>query len=159
MFLKSKFAINLFIMLNIKYILIFSFLGLNLFSQSRSNSFSQIEIESKETNKPVILIFSGIDWCAPCIKMEKEIFNTEYFKNNSSNFLIYFAKFPRRSKNKLDLKLQEENKILAEKYNKQGVFPKIVIFNEDLKVIKELYYENTTPEEFVKKINSILNEN
>ena len=83
---------------------------------------------------------------------------SSYFKSNSSNFLVYFAKFPKRSKNKLNTKQQEENNKLAEKYNKQGVFPKIVIFSKDLKVIKELYYEKTIPEDYVLKLNSIVNE-
>ena len=143
-----------------KNIILFSILFtlFNSNAQSNFNSFEEIKLNAKDTKKPIILIFSGIDWCAPCIKMEKEVFDTEYFKSNSSNFLVYFAKFPKRSKNKLNTKQQEENNKLAEKYNKQGVFPKIVIFSKDLKVIKELYYEKTIPEDYVLKLNSIVNE-
>jgi thiol-disulfide isomerase/thioredoxin len=32
-----------------------------------------------EKNRPIILVFQGSDWCAPCIKLNREVFSTETF--------------------------------------------------------------------------------
>lgn len=37
------------------------------------------EIAAKES-KPIILVFQGSDWCAPCIKLDREVWSTETFK-------------------------------------------------------------------------------
>ena len=36
-------------------------------------------IASKES-KPIILVFQGSDWCAPCIKLDREILSSDTFK-------------------------------------------------------------------------------
>jgi len=140
-------------------LIIFSVIGLNVaLAQTKEANFEQLMIESKQSLKPMVLIFSGTDWCAPCIKMEKEIFSTDVFKKASENWLVYFAKFPRKNKNQLSQDKQIENNMLAEKYNLQGVFPKIVILNSESKILDELYFEKTTAEDFVSKLTKIINE-
>ena len=37
------------------------------------------QVATKE-HKPIILVFQGSDWCAPCIKLDKEIWQTDSFK-------------------------------------------------------------------------------
>jgi len=38
------------------------------------------EIATKE-NKTIVLVFQGSDWCAPCIKLDREIWSSEVFKS------------------------------------------------------------------------------
>jgi len=33
-----------------------------------------------ELNKAILIVFQGSDWCAPCIKMKKEIWSSEIFQ-------------------------------------------------------------------------------
>jgi len=112
------------------------------------------EIATKES-KPIILVFQGSDWCAPCIKLDREIWSTDTFKKYAKeNYVMLKADFPRRKKNTLSEKQTKANALLAEKYNKQGFFPFVVVLDSNGKVLGESSYKKTTPENYIKEINS-----
>lgn len=112
------------------------------------------EIATKES-KPIILVFQGSDWCAPCIKLDREIWSTEAFKKYAKdNYVMLKADFPRRKKNKLSEKQTKANALLAEKYNKQGFFPFVVVLDSNGKVLGESSYKKTTPENYIKELNA-----
>jgi thioredoxin-related protein len=116
-----------------------------------------IQISSEE-NHPIILVFQGSDWCAPCIKLDREIWSTEEFKAYSKDhFVMLQADFPRKKKNALPDELQQKNNQLAEKYNKQGYFPFVVVLDKEGAILGEAGYENTTPTEYIKKLESFIN--
>ena len=112
------------------------------------------EIASKES-KPIILVFQGSDWCAPCIKLDREIWSTDTFKNyEKQNYVMLKADFPRRKKNALSETQTKANAQLAEKYNKQGFFPFVVVLDSSGKVLGESSYKKTTPENYIKELNA-----
>lgn len=115
------------------------------------------EIASKE-NKPIILVFQGSDWCAPCMKLDKEIWNTTTFQEYAKgNYVMLQADFPRKKQNRLPEDQQKANAALAEKYNRQGVFPFVAILDSNGKVLGKTGYKKVSPEEYIKLINSFLN--
>ena len=67
------------------------------------------------------------------------------------------ADFPRKKKNALPDELQQKNNQLAEKYNKQGYFPFVVVLDKEGAILGEAGYENTTPTEYIKKLESFIN--
>src|SRR5690606_6296553 len=72
-------------------------------------------------NKNIVLVFSGSDWCAPCIKLDRNIWQSEEFKNESSRkWVLLKADFPKKKQNALPQPQQEHNDKLAEKYNQEG---------------------------------------
>ena len=106
-------------------------------------------------NCNIILVFQGTDWCAPCIKLEKEIWNSEEFKNYAKeNFVLLKAEFPRKKKNKLPEEQQKQNNLLAEKYNKQGYFPLVVVLDKNGNVLGTTGYKKITPTEYIKILTS-----
>ncbi len=106
-------------------------------------------------NKPIILVFQGSDWCAPCIKLDREIWSSEEFKAYSKeHFVMLKADFPKRKKNALPEAQVAKNAQLAETYNKQGLFPFVVILNSDGKVLGNAGYENKSPEEYIALLES-----
>jgi thioredoxin-related protein len=112
------------------------------------------EIASKES-KPIILVFQGSDWCAPCIKLDREIWSTDTFKKYAKqNYVMLKADFPRKKKNALSEKQTKSNALLAEKYNKQGFFPFVVVLDSNGKVLGESSYKKTTPENYIKELNA-----
>jgi len=112
------------------------------------------EIASKE-NKPIVLVFQGSDWCAPCIKLDREVWSTAVFKTYAKeNFVMLQADFPRRKKNNLSQTQNESNAKLAELYNKKGIFPFVVVLNSKGKVLGETGYKKTTPEDYIKELNA-----
>ena len=89
-------------------------------------------------NKFILLNFSGSDWCGPCIKMKKEVFESEAFLSLAEEHLILVrADFPRSKKNQLSNDQTKHNEALAEKYNPEGKFPFTVLLDSKGKVLKK----------------------
>ena len=104
--------------------------------------------KAKTENKPVFLVFSGSDWCLPCIKFEKEVLNTSEFQEFSNNELIILkADFPQRKEQ--DKSLVEQNEELAEKYNPQGYFPHLVLLDNKGVVLTRFNYFNQNVSGFI----------
>ncbi|WP_179316905.1 thioredoxin family protein [Winogradskyella undariae] len=115
------------------------------------------EIAEKES-KPIILVFQGSDWCAPCIKLNREIWSTDVFKKYAhENYVMLQADFPRRKKNTLPDAQTKSNAKLAETYNKNGIFPFVVVLDSNGKVLGETGYKKTTPKNYIKEINTFIN--
>ncbi len=106
-------------------------------------------------DKPILLVFQGSDWCAPCIKLDREVWSqpqfTEYAK---SHWVLLKADFPRRSKNALDPEQAKANAALAERYNKNGIFPFVVVLDKDGRVLGETSYQKIGPEGYIRLIES-----
>jgi len=120
----------------------------------------QTDLKTAENNaakdhKNIILVFQGSDWCAPCMKLEKQVWSTDEFKSYAkSNFVMLKADFPKRKKNALSEEQQAKNDKLAQKYNAEGYFPLVVILDENGKVIGKTGYKDLKPSEYIKHLNS-----
>lgn len=102
---------------------------------------------AKDQHKLILLNFSGSDWCGPCIKLKKDVFeSTEFQSFAEANLVLVRADFPRLKKNQLAKDQQAKNDALAERYNSDGKFPLTVLLNEQGKVLKEWdgYQPSTT---------------
>jgi len=111
------------------------------------------ELAAKE-HKTIILVFQGSDWCAPCIKLEKDVWSTPYFKTYAlDHYVMLKADFPRRKSNQLSEEQTAANKKLAELYNRNGYFPFVVILDKDGKVLGQLGYKKLSPEEYIEELN------
>jgi thioredoxin-related protein len=117
-------------------------------------NFSEAQKQAKATHKQILINFSGSDWCGPCIRLRKEILESERFeKYASANLLLVRADFPRQKKNQLPKEQVKLNESLAEVYNKDGKFPYTVLVDENGKVLKSWDgFPNETPEAFLKEI-------
>jgi thioredoxin-related protein len=78
------------------------------------------------------------DWCVPCIKLHKNIIETEAFqKLISDNAVIYLnADFPRNKKNQPTQTVKKENAELADRYNPNGIFPYTLLLDAEGKILK-----------------------
>ena len=100
-------------------------------------SFAKATQQAKASQKHILLNFSGSDWCGPCIRLHKEIFDTKVFLDMAdSNLLMVNADFPRNKKNKPSKVIQAQNAQLAERYNPQGKFPFTLLLDENGKIVK-----------------------
>ncbi len=115
--------------------------------------------ETVQTQKFVLLSFSGSDWCVPCIRMKEQIFNSEVFISYATAQLTLInADFPRLKKNQLSAEQVKKNEELADKYNKEGKFPFTLLLDANGKVLKQ--WDGLPPESaeaFVEELKSILN--
>src|SRR5215831_12206733 len=95
------------------------------------------QLAAKE-HKCILLNFSGSDWCGPCIRMHKEIFDDPTFQQFADSSLVMVnADFPRNKKNQLSKEQQALNDKMADQYNSQGAFPYTVLLNTNGKVLKQ----------------------
>ena len=113
---------------------------LNLFFLSSpiwETDFEKAKEEAKSEHKYILLNFSGSDWCGPCIRMHKEIFESADFDEYSNEHLVLLnADFPRLKKHSLSSDQQKKNDQLADTYNKEGRFPLTLLLTADGKILK-----------------------
>lgn len=125
-----------------------------IFSQEKINTFTAIKQTAESANKSILLKFSGSDWCIPCIKLQKKVIDDPAFQNYINQNLIYVeADFPRK-KGKLSPEIVSRNKEMADLYNKQGVFPKMVLLDKNGKTLKSWEgFDKATAESMMQEIN------
>jgi thioredoxin-related protein len=138
--------------------IIFSILfSLSSFGQNWELDFTAAKEKASTQNRPIILVFQGSDWCAPCIKLEKEIWSSqEFIAYSNEHYILVKADFPKSKKNALDPIQQEKNSKLAETYNKNGYFPFVVVLDKSGKVLGSLGYKKVKPTEFINILNSFI---
>lgn len=112
-------------------------------------SWEKAAAESKKTGKPILMDFTGSDWCGWCIKLKKEVFNTPTFSSwANSKVVLLELDFPRSKQ--LDAATKKQNDRLAKKYNVQG-FPTIVFADHTGKVISTYGYDAGGPANWTRK--------
>jgi thioredoxin-related protein len=128
-------------------------------AHAQVNNFETTLKQAKDNNKLVLLNFSGSDWCIPCIKMHKDIFENDGFKKATDSLIILVnADFPRMKKHQPDAATQKQNDLLADKYNAGGAFPLTLVIDGDGKVLKTWNgLPPGTPVDFAAEIQSIYN--
>ncbi|MBT3871208.1 MAG: thioredoxin family protein [Flavobacteriaceae bacterium] len=143
-----------------KKILFISLIVFSSISASSQNWMTDLEASKKlasEENKKIILVFQGSDWCAPCIKLDREIWSTDEFKTYANKkYVMLKADFPRKKKNLLPKTEQENNNKLAERYNSNGHFPFVVVLDKTGKVLGETGYLKISPSDYINHINSFI---
>ena len=69
--------------------------------------------------KPIMLFFTGSDWCGWCMRLKKEVFNHEKFKVwTDDNIILVELDFPRRKK--LEPNILNQNRELARIFGVSG---------------------------------------
>ena len=112
------------------------FLSFSLTSYSQE-SYPALAIKARTESKPILIVFSGSDWCAGCIRFKDEVLNTTEFEDFADqNFVLYIADFPRDAENQ-DLSIGLDNEALASKWNKHGVFPRVILLDQNEKLLKD----------------------
>jgi thioredoxin-related protein len=120
------------------------------------SNIDQAKKEASDSHKNILVNFSGSDWCGPCIRMHKEIFESDAFaKYAGDNLVLLNADFPRLKKNQLSKDQTKLNEALADKYNPGGKFPYTVLLDANGKVLKSWEgYTSISPETFITEVNS-----
>jgi thioredoxin-related protein len=115
--------------------------------------------KAEKEHKFILLNFAGSDWCIPCIRLHKQVFEDVSFQHYADSSLVLIkADFPRLKKNKLSKDQQKKNDKLAEEYNPKGIFPFTLLLDANGKVIKTWEgLPNLSGEQFASQINDIVN--
>ncbi|UWX56177.1 thioredoxin family protein [Maribacter litopenaei] len=144
--------------LKINLLSIFFFVGItSALSQEWQTNFGKAQQIARENHKPIILVFQGSDWCAPCIKLDREVWSTDEFqKYAEDHYVMLQADFPRKKLNALPEDQAKANAKLAEQYNKNGIFPFVVVLDEQGNVQGETSYKKMSPKEYIQLLDSFM---
>jgi len=73
-------------------------------------SYDQAVSLSEASGKPIMLVFSGSDWCSYCQRLEQEVLQTAEFKSwASENVIKVMVDFPRYQSLPIDVATQNQN--------------------------------------------------
>lgn len=93
--------------------------------------------QSLKVKKPILMYFTGSDWCAPCKMLKKDFFNSEKFEKIANDFVLLKVDIPRRKDIITPEQLVKNNKLVS-RYNRNGGYPNIVALNAKGNVLGEL---------------------
>lgn len=126
-------------------------------AQEWSESYTQALEKAAEENKPLLLVFSGSDWCGPCIKLDTQIWQSkEFIKYAQQELVLYRADFPRKKKNKLPEKVANSNAEIADKFNPNGYFPFVLLLNKEEEILGKTGYKNVSPSEYIRHLTTFV---
>lgn len=119
-------------------------------------TYAEAAAEAKADHKPILMVFGGSDWCKPCIMLRKEVWESETFKQYAKdNLVLLELDFPRMKKNQLPEVQAKQNEALAAKYNKDGVFPLVVLTDENGNVISKTGYKAGGPDHYIEHLKQL----
>ena len=125
------------------------------YSANWLTDFSVVQAKAKEEGKPILMDFTGSDWCGWCIKLKKEVFSKLAFIDYANEHLILMTvDFPNKKQQEESLKGQ--NNMLLDTYGVK-VFPTIILVDAEGKVLGKTGYRRGGPEAYIDHLKSLLN--
>lgn len=111
------------------------------------------KIAEKE-NKPMLVLFTGSDWCPWCMKLHDEILAQPAFEEFAASALVpVYLDFP-NGKPQSDAE-RAANQSAAAKFSVRG-YPTIVLLSPDGKEIARTGYQRVSPGQYVEHLKELM---
>ena len=115
------------------------------------------QAQAKATNRPILAVFSGSDWCKPCIMYEQEVFaKPEFAAYAKGKLVLAHFDFPRQKRNQPTATQLKLNEAAAAQLNREGDFPLAVVIAPDGKVLAKTGYIAGGPAAFVAYLRTVV---
>lgn len=140
-------------------VLFLSLLIVNIsYAQDLVHNYEEALSQATEESKSVMMIFTGSDWCKPCMQFKKNILQDQNFINYADrNLVLLEVDFPYRKKNRLSKEQRKHNDELAAQYNPKAVFPLMIMLDEKGTITKKMGYDNRlSPQAYTKYIDQLI---
>lgn len=120
-----------------------------------THDFAAAKKQAADEKKDLLMDFTGSDWCGWCIKLHKEVFSEQAFKDYAAaNLILMEADFPKKSE--LAPELKKQNAELKKAYLNEG-YPTVLLLDaEGKKLGEDIGYLKGGPEVYVKTIKELL---
>jgi thioredoxin-related protein len=118
--------------------------------------------QSMSTKKPIMLFFTGSDWCGWCMRLQKEVFQTPEFSAwASENVILMEVDFPRKTV--LPENIRQQNNQLQGSFAVRG-YPTVFFVNpalgEDGKIalnsLGQTGYQQGGPTSWITSVSAFL---
>ncbi len=112
---------------------------------------------AKTNNLPLMLNFTGSDWCGWCKLMDRQVFSTkEWEKWAKENIVLAFIDFPQK-KSLVPEKYVDRNRALSKKYGVRGYPTYVVVDPESGTTIGTLgASRDAAPKKFIAELENLL---
>lgn len=87
--------------------------------------FEKAKKVAKRHSKPIIMYFTGSDWCGPCKMLKKDLWLNEKFLKQADDFVLVEIDIPFRE-DIISPEQKKKNMKLQDKYNKDKSFPTVL---------------------------------
>jgi len=136
------------------FMTLFACTGLEAASVKWYDDYSKAEQVAAQESKPMVLLFTGSDWCGWCVRLKEDILDTPQFAQAVGNdFIFVYVDFPAQTT--LPDEIAAQNRDLRTKFNVQA-FPTIVVLNaKGDKLGQASFNGSESPQEFANKLKSI----
>jgi len=116
--------------------------------------YAKAQAQSRKDKKPIVIFFTGSDWCGWCKKLDGQILSTDTFKTwATKNVVLMKADFPHKTK--LPAAEAAQNEKLSNQYHIEG-FPTILVVDSHGKLYGESGYKDLTPDAYVKELDAMI---
>ena len=117
-----------------------------------------IEVVALATERqlPILINFTGSDWCRWCIMLEEEVFSQPEFQAFARENLVLFKVDTPRSIEQSE-ELKEQNSLLRMWFEIQG-FPTILLVDDELNEIARTGYRPGGAAEYVEHLQQLIND-
>jgi len=117
--------------------------------------FEAAKKKAAEEKKSLLVNFTGSDWCGYCIRLEKEVFSKDAFREGvKDKFVLVTIDYP-EDESKVDDKTRAQNEKLGEQYHVDG-YPTIVLSDAAGKPYAFTGYEPGGAEKYMAHLNDLL---
>ncbi len=120
-------------------------------------SYQEAIAAADSSGKPILVDFTGSDWCIWCVRLRDEVFTTgEFAAWAKDNVVLLELDFPQNTPLPEEEKLQ--NNRLAEKYGVRG-FPTILFLSSEGDELGRMGYEQGGPDPWIASAGKLLSAN
>ncbi len=103
--------------------------------------FDVAKAKAKTSDKPILILFTGSDWCPPCKMLKKDFFHSDAFVDKSKKFVLLLVDFP-RNKELITPTQEAANKVLNSKYGVRSL-PTVIAVNHKGEVLDKIKSYNS----------------
>ena len=147
------------------FVLFLSFSSVCMHSQGSlewHTNLTQAAQISMEQKKPLLMFFTGSDWCGWCIRLQKEVFKTDSFYTwANENVILVELDYPRRTPQ--DEKIKAQNEQIQQMFQIRG-YPTVWFVNPEktpqdkinLSGLGSMGYEAGGSEKWIESANAII---
>jgi thioredoxin-related protein len=115
--------------------------------------YQEAKKQAAAENKPLVVNFTGSDWCIWCVRLDKEVFSQpEFVEYAKDNVVLLKLDFPRGKPQSAAEKKQNEE--LAGTFGVEG-FPTIIVLDAEAKPVGKLGYQKGGAAKWIESLEKV----
>lgn len=116
--------------------------------------YAQAAAAARQSNMPILLFFTGSDWCGWCKKLHQEVFaSPDFIREVGNRFIFVEVDFPQGKQ--LPPALAQQNTMLKQKFGISG-YPTVVVLDPNENFIAETGYRPGGGKSYADYLNQLL---